>query len=219
MRTRLLDNRGKIPHDNVFRDEKQFLDLLVDAQFISNEPFNEIEFSAPGSDSLAKSVLLKSVKSSKLSMGLYAALSNVFADRGAIGLFTKFTISTQVGSDDIFCRLTFGMRLENRSELRLSGASAQLGITANKAAGSLQRGKVFAFDRVVLDFELPLTARGARRGLFVQFHGEWPINSKNKIPLEGTREQKEIAPPIYQFRLGATFDPVDLFGPMFGLAN
>jgi len=77
-------------------------------------------------------------------------------------------------------------------------------------------------NRVVLDFELPLTNKSTRLGLYAKFHGEWPIGDigdDERIAVEGTGELKEISPPVYQFRLGATFDPMTIFGPIFGIAN
>ena len=70
VRTRWYDKRGKIPEDDVHRNETWFLDLLVDAQFITNESFNEIKLSDPTNRDSVKSVILNSVQSSKLSMAL-----------------------------------------------------------------------------------------------------------------------------------------------------
>ncbi|MCG8604122.1 hypothetical protein MJD09_03870, partial [bacterium] len=116
VRTRIYDSRGRIPENNVFERESWFLDLLVDAQFITNEPFVEIDsVSKTPTIRTATSALLESVHSSKLKMGLYLASPPIFADYGAIGLFGNFEISTRERSSDIFRRVIWGIRLENRS--------------------------------------------------------------------------------------------------------
>jgi hypothetical protein len=199
-------------------DAEGFLDLLVDAQFITNQAFNQ--FSENPTDS-STTLLLNSVASSKLSTGVFLGISgkrdkSFLHDAAVFGLTARFEISTQEGSNDVFRRLILGFRMENRKAIK--GAAIEVGVTVNRAPGSQElgqeRGRVFRWERVVLDMELPMRKQNASKGLYIQFHGEWPFNGVEFRQV--TAGSKEVAPPIYQFRLGATFDPLDIFGPLFG---
>ena len=218
VRTRLWNEGGEKIENITLKNERSFLDLLIDAQFITNQAFNQATLTHQG-DSVA-TLFLKAVRSSRLSMGLFFATPIRFADYGTLGPVARFEISTQEGSGDIFRRLELGIRLENRSELLLYGSSAQLGFVPDKATGSLEHDtkRILGLDRILLEMEVPLTTYEQRWGFYFQFHGEWPLGDVSTRKLAGGGEGK-IAPPLYQFRLGATFDPVKIFGPLFGVTN
>lgn len=225
MRTRLYDSRGKLGNigmslADAADPERSFVDLMVDAYFTTSRAFNEITWTE--SNEVA-SVFLTETRSSKVSMafyyvpdinlGLVKALTR-YADYGVIGPFMRFSISTQDGSADIFRRFVFGVRLENRSKYSIRGASAEVGFTVDNAPGSMQTKKksLFGTDRIVLNFELPISGKSGN-GLYAQFHGEWPLTIADKDQLileDGSVE--DISPPIYEFRLGMTFDPARMFG-------
>ncbi|MFH2036830.1 MAG: hypothetical protein ABIJ45_10540, partial [Candidatus Zixiibacteriota bacterium] len=159
---------------------------------------------------------LTSVSSSKLSLGVFISPFKPFmADKGTFGLFSRFTISTQEGSRDIFRRFEYGFRIENCSDYILRGAHVEVGWTVNKAPGTLDddRKKLWGSDRYVFNFEVPLVSKKSL-GMFAQFHGEWTQGHGSTIELpSGELVDKSV--PIYEFRLGAIFDPVSLFGKLF----
>ncbi len=222
VRTRLWDRRKNIfgagvSQENPFEDEKGFLDLLVEAVFLTNEPFTRI----PGdnaADSVA-SIFLSSVKSSKLKMGLFWSPGWAkMDDLGRAGLFARFNISTQEGNADVFRRLDLGARLENRSNSALHLAAAEVGFTTNNVAGSRQSEKIWDFERVVLNMELPLRMQETL-GFFVGFHGEWRIRNKDQLTVEnadGFEVSVDKNPPIYEFRIGVIVDPTKLLAGIFG---
>jgi hypothetical protein len=223
-RTRFYDSRGKLDNSMLKNPETEnwYVDLAVDAHFVTNTPFNKvINDTTINGRLIADEVLLESVTSSKLSMGLVSGTPLKFVDYGTVGPYVRFEISTQEGSGDIFRRMIVGLRFENRSVYSIREAAAEVGLTINTAAGSLQSNKIFELDelkRVVLNFELPIRGQ-SNRGLYIKFHGEWPIGSKDEIVNIASGESEEISPPIYQFQFGALFDPLDIFGPLFGLGK
>lgn len=193
--------------DELTTPEEWFLDLLVDAQFLTSEGLQDSVIT----ETRAKEFLLTQARSSRLSTGLFVGTPPIFSDYGIVGAFLRFSISTQENSEDIFRRAVFGLRLENRSNLRIRGANVELGLAADEAAASTDRSEpIFGTDRLVLRFQLPLRGDRQRAGLFIEFHGEWSIKNN---------EIADATPPIYQFRLGTTFDPVKLLSPIFGFAN
>ncbi|MCP4583460.1 MAG: hypothetical protein GY839_17770 [candidate division Zixibacteria bacterium] len=198
-------------------DKGSFLDLLIDAQFITNESFNDVSIT----DTVSVA-LLNSAKSSKLSMGLFGAVKNIpiintaFADDGVIGLILKFSISTRENSDDIFRRFETGIRLENRSNTTFRGAVAEVAFTVDNAPGTLQeKSNKFGFKRIILNMELPMVNE-KKIGLYASFHGEWSIGSKEKIDGSGPNgESIDKFAPLYEFRFGTTVDPSMIFGKIF----
>lgn len=225
VRTRWWDQRAinieNINNGDYLKNERGFLDLLVDAKFITNQPFNNIDSS---SNPDIKKFLLESVRSSSLSMGLFFAppFWGKLFDQASFGFFLEFEISTKSFSADVFRRFIYGLRIENRSYDILNGANIQIGLTRNKTPGSMETdsGKLFGLGRIALNMELPLTDNIRRWGLYVQFNGEWPTFWNNEGEnLPGTNIQGSVNPPVYQFRLGATFDPIKIFGPIFGLGT
>ena len=219
VRSRLLDFRadkwGATKIGESEKEEKEFLDLVVDSRFITEQPvagnntFTDSTFNAD-------STFVKAVSSSQISTGLFYALPYRFADWAATGPVVRFNVFSQKGKIDVFRRLTLGWRIENRSELTLRGAAIELGFAPNKTAGFEEGDLSLGFDRVILDMELPLNKSTSRRGMYVQFHTEYPIGSKRM--LNGIKvKAQDVAPPVYQFRVGATFDPVEIIGPWFGI--
>lgn len=203
-RTRFLGDES----NNTF-----FTDFLVNADFITNQPFNSIKLSNPASIDTATDIFLKSVSSSQITLGLYECLlPNLFADSGAFGLVQRFSISTQKGSTDIFRRFIFGVRLENRSHSIISGSAIEIGFTGNKIAGSLESKMAMGFKRVLIDMELPIIREN--NGFFMQFHSEWPLGKKERIAV-ASGGSKKLAPPVYQFKLGMLVDPEKIIGRMF----
>ncbi len=217
-RTRLFDSRGSLDQLRPKDPERWYLDLAVNADFITNTAYNRVTPDTTDNDpTRAEEVLLESVVSSKLSMALFSRIPLTFADYATFGPFIRFEISTQEGSGDIFRRFITGIRVENRSRFIIRGTAAEVGFTANNAAGSRQSNVIIGkFDRIVLNFELPLRGK-ADRGMYIKFHGEWPIGSKDEILNIASGKKEEISPPVYQFQVGALFDPLDLFGPIFGV--
>lgn len=241
LRTRWLDVRGSrgknVPEDQKWKsrridnselgrlNEGFFLDLLVNAHFITNQPFNKELFSPIKPDSLTD-VLLTTATSSRLSAGLFLGPPFRLADWATIGPTVGFSISSQEGTSDIFRRLTWGLRFENRSDSILREAAIDVAFTKNQSAGSrvsaLKKESVrFGKERLLIDLELPVRSRvtGRSFGLYFQFHGEWPIvnPARNTVTDTSGKVVGEKAPPVYQFRMGATFDPLKLFGPLFGM--
>lgn len=216
-RTRFYDYRGDLDQSMLNRPESWFIDLGVDAHFVTNTPFNKvINETTVNGELRADEVLLESVTSSKLSMALLTGTPLKFSDYGTVGPYLRFEISTQEGSGDLFRRMITGLRFENRSVYAIREAAAEVGFTVNSAAGSLQSNKIFGLKRMVLAFELPIRGQ-SDRGIYVKFNGEWPIGSKKEIFNIASGELEEISPPIYQFQFGALFDPLEIFGPLFGL--
>lgn len=223
VRSRLADGFTKKRIDKINpKAEGWYLDLLVDVHFITAESFNEIT-EVPDSSTFsgtATSVLLNSVRSSRLSIALVIASPPFMADYSNIGFLTRFTISTQDGSPDVFRRFEFGLRMENRSWMLLHEASAEFLFTVDKAPGSMyendKSSSVLGTDRFIFNLELPLLNKRIG-GLYAQFHSEWPIGERDRIPDVITNEKKLRQPPVYEFRFGATFDAVKLLKPVFGI--
>ena len=198
--------------------ERGFLDLLVDAQFVTNQPFNKVILDSVKATS--GQFFLESVSSSNLSVALFwSPCGPVLFDWGTFGPFARFEISTREQSADIFRRMIIGLRIENRAPLVLNGASVELGFTRDRTAGSLEQDKeIFGVNRIMLNMELPMTNDEQRLGLYAQFHGEWPLGHQdNSSKIGNVTYTGLLSPPVYQFRFGATFDPIKLFGPLFGV--
>lgn len=210
LRTRLYDSRGKITNLRS-RKEAWFVDLLVTAHFVTNQAFVDTTRSN-ATAGIASDTLLSAITSSEISFGLFMAPPIHLSDWGTVGLVPRFYLSSRAQSADVFRRFSWSLRFENRSELILRGASAEIGLTSRKTPGASQgKFKWFSDERWVMDLELPLTSKKNRLGLYVQFHGEWPNVDR--------KDQSKANPSIYQFRVGATYDPAKLLGPLFGLAN
>lgn len=86
-RTRLVDWGRSVVQ--TWRDpsarERAFLDLIVDAQFLTNEPLLD----TTGTD------FIESVSSSRLSFAPYGAKSQLFWDRATLGLIARFDIASK----------------------------------------------------------------------------------------------------------------------------
>ncbi|MCP4726487.1 MAG: hypothetical protein GY863_15685 [bacterium] len=211
-RTRLSgkdgDQNGYISELNLGKHEGRFLDLMVDAEFLSNRPFN---VSVMDSISSNPDYILKAFASSQITSKLFYAFSYRFRDYGTIGPVIGYEISTQEGYDEIFRRFAWGFRFENRSKGVISGAAAEVKFTYKKIAGvPSEDDNWFGTERVMLDFELPMVNMHTNLniGLFIHFHGEWQIKEDET--------EKNKYPSVYQFRLAATFDAPTLFGRLFG---
>lgn len=218
LRTRLYEPRGKITNLRS-KKEEWFVDLLVTAHFITNQAFVDTNTSVTNqlvdTGMVNKAVLntsLGAISSSELSFGLFIAPPFRFSDWGTVGLVPRFYLSSRAQSADVFRRMSWSLRFENRSDLIIRGASAEIGLTSKNTPGASEgKFKWCSKERWLMDLELPLTSKKNRLGIYVQFHGEWPNVDRE--------DQSKANPSIYQFRVGATYDPAKLLGPLFGLAN
>lgn len=214
-----INSLEDIPKGEEVRTEKQFLDLLIDGQFHTNVPFNEAFSSTTGPSKNLDSLVVNAVSSSKLSIALFLGSHRLdFFDRAAVGPIVRFEISSQEKSADIFRRLVYGLRFENRSSGRISSSSIEVGFTQDQVVGSLQGGLTpfTNLHRIVLEMALPVLNDTSTLGLYVQFHGEWHVGGLSEQTPQLAPGSGEIAPPLYQFRVGATFDPINIVKTFFG---
>jgi hypothetical protein len=221
VRTRLWDGRGANVDSSFASGQREtwFADLLVDAQFVTKQPV-----ASGGADVIAAaradSVFIQAVTSSQIAAGLFLGLPRpVFWDRARIGPTLRFRLSSQEGRKDVFRRLSWGLRMENRSATGIRGAAVEVGFAPNQSAGLVEGDLELGFQRVLIDAELPLSKSRSRRGLYIQFHTEYPFrrSASDVTLIDGVSvPSQNLAPPVYQFRVAATFDPAEIAAPWFG---
>ena len=167
-----INSMEDIPNEHTFDQngdyrETSFLDLLIDAQFITNQPFNKTVLDSTKASS--GQLFLQSAASSNLSLGLFwVPLDWRLFDHAALGPFARFELSTRENNADIFRRIIFGARIENRANSILNGANIELGFTPDRTAGSLDSTKtIIGVDRIMLNVELPMREKDGTIGLYV----------------------------------------------------
>lgn len=121
-----------------------------------------------------------------------------FTDYGSLGMFAKLQVSSHRGSGDIFRRIIYGIRVESRSRNPIiAKGNIEIGLTVNSIPGTFQKKRIIGAERFFANVGIPYGSIDFV-SLYCQFKTEWNITSGPSFA-------------VYEIRIGAVFDPLQIF--------